>query len=215
MLSADMQLNEAALLSILESGHSRIPVHKPGNKYVICTGLSKRCFCAQDLQSQHSCVSAHQLKTPRTLSTAIFKTSDPITSPPTCSISLQPPSLSNTSPAALYTPRRKELIGIILVKELILVDKDASTRVGELKMRSAPQLRADTRLYDMLRLFETGRCHMAVLVQPPAPSTPRPSTGVCLLPALALLPDLAISRHSLCQGEDWKILLYPPLDSAA
>ncbi len=78
---------------------------------------------------------------------------------------------------------RKELIGIILVKELILVDKEASTRVGELKMRSAPQLRADTRLYDMLRLFETGRCHMAVLVQPPAQSTPRPSTGgftICL-----------------------------------
>lgn len=34
MLSADVELNEAALLSILESGHSRIPVHKPGNKYV-------------------------------------------------------------------------------------------------------------------------------------------------------------------------------------
>ena len=32
MLSADMQLNEAALMSILESGHSRIPVHKPGNR---------------------------------------------------------------------------------------------------------------------------------------------------------------------------------------
>ncbi len=34
MLSADMLLNEAALLSILESGHSRIPVHKPGNRSV-------------------------------------------------------------------------------------------------------------------------------------------------------------------------------------
>ncbi|CAL8470532.1 g10074 [Coccomyxa elongata] len=103
MLSADVELNEAALLSILESGHSRIPVHKSGNK--------------------------------------------------------------------------KELIGIILVKELILVDKEANTRVGDLKMRSAPQLRADTRLYDMLRLFETGRCHMAVLVQPPGQSTPCTSAG--------------------------------------
>ncbi|KAK9904059.1 hypothetical protein WJX75_003555 [Coccomyxa subellipsoidea] len=114
MLSADMQLNEAALMSILESGHSRIPVHKPGN--------------------------------------------------------------------------RKELIGIILVKELILVDKETSTRVGELKMRSAPQLRADTRLYDMLRLFATGRCHMAVLVQPPAQSTPRPETG-SKLPLSPATPD--------------------------
>ena len=32
MLSADAVLNEATLLSILESGHSRIPVHKPGNR---------------------------------------------------------------------------------------------------------------------------------------------------------------------------------------
>lgn len=32
MLSADAVLTEATLLSILESGHSRIPVHKPGNR---------------------------------------------------------------------------------------------------------------------------------------------------------------------------------------
>jgi len=59
------------------------------------------------------------------------------------------------------------LIGIIIVKELILVDKDVGVRVGDLKLRSAPQLKSDTRLYDMLRLFETGRCHLAVLVQAP------------------------------------------------
>lgn len=63
--------------------------------------------------------------------------------------------------------RREDLIGIIIVKELILVDKDAGVRVGDLKLRSAPQLKSDTRLYDMLRLFETGRCHLAVLVQAP------------------------------------------------
>ena len=62
---------------------------------------------------------------------------------------------------------RKDIIGIVLVKELILIDKAASVRVGDLKMRSAPYLKSDTRLYDMLRLFETGRCHMAVLVQAP------------------------------------------------
>ena len=47
------------------------------------------------------------------------------------------------------------------------MDKDAGVRVGDLKLRSAPQLKSDTRLYDMLRLFETGRCHLAVLVQAP------------------------------------------------
>jgi metal transporter CNNM len=72
---------------------------------------------------------------------------------------------------------RKDIIGIILVKELILIDKGASIRVGDLKMRSAPHLRTDTRLYDMLRLFETGRCHMAVLEGPPGQATPRSSAG--------------------------------------
>lgn len=72
---------------------------------------------------------------------------------------------------------RKDIVGIILVKELILIDKAASVRVGDLKMRSAPQLNSATRLYDMLRLFETGRCHMAVLAHNPGaplpPGTPR------------------------------------------
>ena len=81
---------------------------------------------------------------------------------------------------------REDLIGIIIVKELILVDKDAGVRVGDLKLRSAPQLKSDTRLYDMLRLFETGRCHLAVLVQAPGkpvvtgdPGLPQDQAHIC------------------------------------
>ena len=33
MLSADEELNEAGLKRILASGHSRIPVHAPGERY--------------------------------------------------------------------------------------------------------------------------------------------------------------------------------------
>ena len=32
MLSADALVDEGVLLSILESGHSRVPVHKPGSR---------------------------------------------------------------------------------------------------------------------------------------------------------------------------------------
>ena len=32
MLSTDALVDEALLLSILESGHSRVPVHKPGSR---------------------------------------------------------------------------------------------------------------------------------------------------------------------------------------
>lgn len=66
-------------------------------------------------------------------------------------------------------PGRHKVIGVILVKELAMVDKSAKTPVSTLKMRSLPFLRGNTPLYDLLRLFETGRCHMAVLTEPTEP----------------------------------------------
>ena len=35
-------------------------------------------------------------------------------------------------------------------------------------MRPIPQLRADTAMYDLLKLFQTGRTHMVLLTRPPA-----------------------------------------------
>ena len=61
---------------------------------------------------------------------------------------------------------REKVVGLILVKELALIDKAAHTPVSSLKMRSLPFLRASTPLYDLLHLFEVGRCHMAVLTGP-------------------------------------------------
>ena len=61
---------------------------------------------------------------------------------------------------------RHKVFGVILVKELAMIDKTAKTPVSTLKMRSLPFLRGNTPLYDLLRLFETGRCHMAVLTEP-------------------------------------------------
>lgn len=61
------------------------------------------------------------------------------------------------------------MIGLILVKELAMVDKAAHTPVSTLKMRSLPFLCATTPLYDLLHLFEVGRCHMAVLTRPLSP----------------------------------------------
>ena len=93
MVAADAVLDEATMGSIVASGHSRIPVHKPGS--------------------------------------------------------------------------RAEVVGMILAKELIMVDPARALPVASLQLRSLPHLRSDTRLYDILRLFETGRCHMAILVSPP------------------------------------------------
>lgn len=66
---------------------------------------------------------------------------------------------------------RKDIIGIILVKELVqelLIGprKEKPRPIAELRMRSLPMLYADMALYDMLHLFETGRSHMALLARP-------------------------------------------------
>ncbi|KAL4430835.1 hypothetical protein ABPG75_006091 [Micractinium tetrahymenae] len=91
MLPSDAVLNEETLTAIMASGHSRIPVHRPGD--------------------------------------------------------------------------RSAILGIMLVKELLMVDKNQGKTVGRQKVRSLPAVRADTPLYDMLKLFEIGRSHMALLMQ--------------------------------------------------
>ncbi|GLI66609.1 hypothetical protein VaNZ11_010530 [Volvox africanus] len=101
MLSTEDRLDERTLQAILMSGHSRIPVHREGN--------------------------------------------------------------------------RKAIIGLILVKELVLINPADNTLVSSLRLRELPRLAAETPMYDMLKLFETGKSHMAVLTR--APGAPPLSPG--------------------------------------
>ena len=39
---------------------------------------------------------------------------------------------------------RRDLLGLVLVKELALIDLDTGVRMGDVKMRALPVLRADT-----------------------------------------------------------------------
>jgi metal transporter CNNM len=74
---------------------------------------------------------------------------------------------SGHSRIPVHTPEdRSGIVGMLLAKELIMVDPARQRPVSSLQLRSLPHLRSDTFLYDILRLFETGRCHMAVLVNP-------------------------------------------------
>ena len=52
-----------------------------------------------------------------------------------------------------------------MVKELALVDPCRATPVADMVLRSAPRVFDDTSLQDLLDLFQTGRSHMALLVQ--------------------------------------------------
>lgn len=62
---------------------------------------------------------------------------------------------------------RTDIIGLILVKELLHYDAAQGVLVGNTRMRSLPRLPADTPMYDVLNLFQTGRSHMALLVASP------------------------------------------------
>lgn len=62
-------------------------------------------------------------------------------------------------------PNKSDILGIILVKELLQYKMSEAVPVALLKMRSLPRLPASTPMYDMLKLFQTGRSHMAVLTK--------------------------------------------------
>ncbi|GFH06566.1 CNNM transmembrane domain-containing protein [Haematococcus lacustris] len=59
---------------------------------------------------------------------------------------------------------RKDIQGLILSKELVLVNPADNIQVSDLNMRELPRLPANTPMYDMLKLFESGRSHMALLM---------------------------------------------------
>lgn len=61
---------------------------------------------------------------------------------------------------------RTDLLGVVLVKELVLLDPDDRVRLDSMRIRPVPFLGTDTPMYDLLRLFQTGRSHMVFLRKP-------------------------------------------------
>jgi len=59
---------------------------------------------------------------------------------------------------------KKDIMGVILVKELIGINPAARIPITHVPLRSLPVVSEDTAMYDMLELFETGRSHMALLM---------------------------------------------------
>eukprot|EP00798_Chlamydomonas_sp_ICE-L_P001234 gene1234-32578_t len=60
---------------------------------------------------------------------------------------------------------RREVIGVIMAKELVMVNPEEMISVQDIPLRQLPALSCETSMYDMLRLFETGKSHMALLVK--------------------------------------------------
>ena len=73
---------------------------------------------------------------------------------------------------------RKILKGVILIKELALHDLSEGIPVTTLHVRTLPFVRADTAMYDVFKVFQSGHSHMMVLTQPqPACDTSESSSG--------------------------------------
>ena len=87
--------------------------------------------------------------------------------------------------------------------------------------RHARQVRVDTSLFALMRQFEKGRSHMALVVDPvrPLPGVPgrahaRASLGGAGLPDAGMLPDVSRVLSCLMWGEGlqgWAGLLWQPL----
>ena len=60
---------------------------------------------------------------------------------------------------------KKNMIGLILVKELILIDQKKKMKIRDCRLREVDFIIADTPLYSVLELFRLKRKHMAVLTQ--------------------------------------------------
>eukprot|EP00667_Euglena_gracilis_P006933 EG_transcript_6997 len=59
-----------------------------------------------------------------------------------------------------------QILGMILVKSLILFNSERATPIRECNLRKVPFVPTTKPLYDMLNLFQEGRSHMAVAVDP-------------------------------------------------
>ena len=207
MLPSDAILEEVTLSKIISSGHSRVPIHQPGNRSAYCcvtdcniitTCCLGTCYmrmCVQLIACIFCSVYICRLYTHVWL--CIYRWMSvcaQLNSKVLAYVHVNGKVLLQYENHASLD--RHKVIGLILVKELAMVDKSAHTPVTTLKMRSLPFLRANTPLYDLLRLFETGRCHMAVLTGPSEAKgvLDPPMTPPSLHPS-DINPSEALQRH--------------------
>ncbi|KAJ2704810.1 hypothetical protein H4R19_005196 [Coemansia spiralis] len=99
----------------------------------------------------------------------------------------------------VFSGRREDIVGVLLVKSLVLLDPDDCTPVSEVTIEPAPLVTTDVSLYDILNAFQEGGSHMAIVMGPP----PRRHTPLFAAPA----PSSAPVRPA---GADAPLLSAPP-----
>ncbi|KAJ3027504.1 UNVERIFIED_CONTAM: hypothetical protein HDU68_003692 [Siphonaria sp. JEL0065] len=64
----------------------------------------------------------------------------------------------------VYNNIREDIIGVVLVKQLILLDPEDAVPVYKSRIGRLPRVKRDTPLFEILHVFEEGRSHMAIVV---------------------------------------------------
>ncbi|KAJ5078764.1 metal transporter cnnm-5 [Anaeramoeba ignava] len=64
----------------------------------------------------------------------------------------------------VYKDNKHNIIGILLTKRLLNIDLSTQRKVSDLELYKIPRVFDSTPMYDMLRLMQSGKSHMALIV---------------------------------------------------
>eukprot|EP01118_Nematostelium_gracile_P013181 TRINITY_DN4951_c0_g1_i1.p1 TRINITY_DN4951_c0_g1~~TRINITY_DN4951_c0_g1_i1.p1 ORF type:complete len:478 (-),score=117.32 TRINITY_DN4951_c0_g1_i1:11-1378(-) len=70
---------------------------------------------------------------------------------------------SGHSRIPVYSEKRTNIKGILLVKSLLFLNMDKTKTIGDLELREIPKIDADDEAYEILNMFQTGRSHIAIV----------------------------------------------------
>lgn len=64
----------------------------------------------------------------------------------------------------IYNKKKKNIIGILLVRNLILLDDAVPTYVSDLYLRNVPKMQKTTNCFEAINYFQQGASHLAIVV---------------------------------------------------
>ncbi len=88
---------------------------------------------------------------------------------------------SGHSRIPIYIGKRDNIIGIMLVKNLILLDDSQPTYIKDLDLIKAPRMKTSTNLFDAINFFQMGASHMAIIEVQNNPIREPVVLGICTL----------------------------------
>ncbi|KAJ3054938.1 hypothetical protein HK097_000295 [Rhizophlyctis rosea] len=64
----------------------------------------------------------------------------------------------------VYNTSRNNIVGVVLIKQLVVYDPDDNVPLTQIKIRRLPRVTSTMPLFDILHVFEQGGSHMAIVV---------------------------------------------------